>query len=463
MIPLSLKEIAAIVGGEVHGDDVVVTGAAFLDSRNPVPGGLFVAIDGEHVDGHAYAGGAIAAGAAAVLGSRPTGVPTVVVADPQQALGKLARAVLDRLAVLVVALTGSQGKTGTKDLLASLLADAGTTIATAGNLNNELGVPLTVLRADESTDYLVVEMGARGIGHIAYLCEIAPPNVAMALNVGVAHLGEFGGKAEIAQAKGEIVEALASDGTAVLNADDPLVDAMAGRTQGQVLRFGYAGSADVRIENLVLDDLGRATFDLVRGPERESVSLQGLGRHQASNAAAAATAAIAVGLPLRRIAASLSTARSASRWRMELHERADGLTVINDAYNANPDSMRAALETLSGIGKRSGRRTVAVLGEMGELGAASHEAHRALGTLAQELAIDAVVVVGAGSRPIFDALVQERGDDGSAVAVETTEQAETWLRENVAGPDVVLVKASRAAQLERVAEIFIDEAKEAST
>ncbi len=290
MIPLRLAEIAAIVGGEVHGDPSrVVDGAAYLDTRNPVPGGLFVAMVGERVDGHDYA-----SGAHAVLGSRPTEAPTVLVADPVAALGLLGRRIVDTLGVPVLALTGSQGKTSTKDLLAHVLAGDGPTVATAGNLNNELGVPLTVTRADASTRHLVVEMGARGIGHITQLCTTAPPRVAAVLNVGSAHVGEFGGVAAIAQAKGEIVEALPpadQGGTAVLNADDERVAAMASRTRARVVTFGH--EADVRWRDVRTDDLGRASFDLGHDGSWATVRLTQTGAHHVGNAAAAAAMALA--------------------------------------------------------------------------------------------------------------------------------------------------------------------------
>ncbi|WP_231123851.1 UDP-N-acetylmuramoyl-tripeptide--D-alanyl-D-alanine ligase [Nocardioides sambongensis] len=263
MIPMTLAEIADAVGGTLatpEHADVLVTGEAYLDSRAPVPAGLFVAVAGEHVDGHDYA-----AAAHAVLGSRPTDAPTVVVSDPVAALGRLARHVLDRLDAVVIALTGSQGKTGTKDYLAGVLAavaGAEAVVATAGNHNNELGVPLTVLRATAATRYLVVEMGARGVGHIAYLCRIAPPRVAAVLNVGTAHIGEFGSREAIALAKGEIVEALPADGVAVLNADDDLTAAMATRTPARVVTFGSRAGADLLWSGVRTDPLGRPTFQL---------------------------------------------------------------------------------------------------------------------------------------------------------------------------------------------------------
>ncbi|WP_310962976.1 UDP-N-acetylmuramoyl-tripeptide--D-alanyl-D-alanine ligase [Nocardioides terrisoli] len=454
MIRLSLAEVADIVGGTIHDADggVEVRGAAFLDSRSPVPSGLFAAFSGERVDGHEYAADAVRGGAAAVLGSRPTGVPTVVVTDVRSALQELAREVLSRLrsngaGPQVVAITGSQGKTSAKDLLARVLADAAPTVATQGSFNNELGMPLTVLRADRATHYLVLEMGARGIGHLAELCRIAPPDISVVLNVGQAHLGEFGSRENIALAKGELVEALDAHGTAVLNADDPLVAPMASRTDATTMTFGTAAGADLRITGLDLDELGRASFELVASAASAPVRLRLLGLHQAFNAAAAAAAALAVGLELTDVAGSLSRVTALSKWRMEMHERADGLVVVNDAYNANPDSMRAALETLAELGRRSGRRTVAVLGEMLELGEESGAAHADIGRLVDELDIDEVVAVGAGAASIRGATTRQ---------VESVEQAIAWLRHNVQRTDVVLVKASRGARLERVADSLLE-------
>jgi UDP-N-acetylmuramoyl-tripeptide--D-alanyl-D-alanine ligase len=447
MIPMRLDEIAAVAGGEVHGDPgVVVTGAAYVDSRSPVAGGLFVAVVGERVDGHDYA-----AGAHAVLGSRPTDAPTVVVSDAVVALGRLARHVADRIPATLLALTGSQGKTGTKDYLASVLrslAGPDGVVATEGNGNNEIGVPLTVLRADADTGFLVVEMGARGIGHIAYLCEIAPPRIAAVLNVGTAHVGEFGGREQIARAKGEIVEALPADGAAVLNADDPLVAAMAPRTAARVVTFGSAG--DLRWEAMELDALGRPAFTLTDGHESHAVRLQQTGAHQAQNAAAAAAMAVAAGFSLADVAAALCEATAASRWRMEVHERADGLVVINDAYNANPDSVRAALEALVAIGRARGRRTVAVLGQMLELGDEHESGHRAVGADAARLGVDVVVVVGRPAGPIGDGA--GAGSDTDVIRTEGRDDALAWVRQNAGPEDVVLVKASRGAALEWIAE-----------
>jgi UDP-N-acetylmuramoyl-tripeptide--D-alanyl-D-alanine ligase len=447
MIPMRLDEIAGVVRGDVHGDPALeVTGHAYVDNRSPVAGGLFVAILGERVDGHEYA-----AGAHAVLGSRPTDAPTVVVADPVVALGRLARHVVDRTPATLLALTGSVGKTGTKDYLAAVLerlAGRDRVAATEGNGNNELGVPLTVLRAGATTDYLVVEMGARGIGHIAYLCEVAPPRISAALNVGSAHVGEFGGREQIALAKGEIVEALPADGVAVLNADDPLVAAMASRTQARIVTFGRKGA--VRYDAMELDALGRPGFTLVHGDEAHPVRLLQTGAHQAQNATAAAAMAVAAGFPLADVAAALSQVTPASRWRMEVHERADGLVVVNDAYNASPDSMRAALEALAAIGRAGGRRTIAVLGQMLELGTEHEAGHRSVGTDAVRLGVDVVVVVGEPAAPIAEAIAA--ADGPVVIRTEGRDEALAWVRQNAGSEDVVLIKASRGAALEWVAE-----------
>lgn len=457
MISLSLARIAEIVRGTLSDPafaDVTVTGPAFLDSREAVPGGLFLAIAGEHVDGHDFAERALAGGAAAVLASNSVGGPAVLVPDVQVAVGLLAARVLAELreanpALRVLAITGSQGKTSVKDMLGAVLADAGPTVATYGSFNNELGLPLTVLRAVAGTRYLVLEMGARGIGHVAELCAIAPPDISVVLNVGRAHLGEFGSQENIAIAKGELVEALGPDGVAVLNADDPLVAAMASRTSAAVQTFGSEKQATLRLLDVQLDDFGRPSFVLGLGAERVGVRLQVLGAHQATNAAAAALAAVAAGVPLVEAGRSLGAIATLSKWRMELSERSDGLVVINDAYNANPDSMAAALRTLAEIGRRTGRRTFAVLGEMRELGETSAAEHAAIGRLAQELGIDRVFVVGAGARALSD-------EDQTAQFYESVDEVIDGVRKNVVGTEVVLVKASRAAGLEKVAEALME-------
>ncbi|MFI5695357.1 UDP-N-acetylmuramoyl-tripeptide--D-alanyl-D-alanine ligase [Kribbella sp. NPDC051586] len=443
MIPLNLDEIAVVVGGTVAGDGAVkVTAPAVLDGREAEPGGLFVAVAGEQVDGHEYAGQAAQAGAVAVLGSRPTALPTVVVRDAQAALQTLAAHVTAQLrdGLTVVGLTGSQGKTSTKDLLTAVLATLGPTVATIGSLNNELGVPMTMLRADATTKYLVIEMGARRMGDIARLAGLAPPDVAVVLNVGQAHLGEFGSRAAIATAKGELVQGLAPGGSAVLNADDPRVVAMRALTDGPVLTFGRAEHADVRLLDLALDRLGRPSFTLRTADASASVVLPLVGAHQAFNAAAATAAALAIGVPLDVTAAGLENV-SLSKWRMELCELPGGVTLLNDSFNANPDSARAALDALAVV---EGGRRIAVLGEMLELGQESEAEHRIIGEYAAARA-DVVIAVGEGAWAIAD------GAGEWAVRLVDNNAAVDWLRRALAAGDIVLVKASREARLDEVA------------
>lgn len=287
----------------------------------------------------------------AVLAARPVGVPAIVVDDVVAALGALARAAVERLGTTVVALTGSAGKTSTKDLIAQILERKAPTVWTPGSLNNEIGLPLTALRATAETRHLVLEMGARGIGHIEYLAGLTPPRIGLVLNVGSAHIGEFGSREAIAQAKGELVEVLPEDGAAVLNADDPLVRAMASRTKARVILFGEAPDADVRGENVRLTDDGRPAFALHTPTGCSDVTLRLYGEHHVSNALAAAAVAHELGMSVTEIADALSGAGTLSRWRMEVTERPDGVTVVNDAYNANPESMKAALRALAAMGK----------------------------------------------------------------------------------------------------------------
>ncbi|MFE2428015.1 UDP-N-acetylmuramoyl-tripeptide--D-alanyl-D-alanine ligase [Streptomyces sp. NPDC059373] len=464
MIPLTLAEVAHAVGGSTHDipdPQALVTGAVVIDSRQVEPGSLFVAFDGEHVDGHDYAGQAVEAGAVAVLATRPVGVPAIVVDDVQAALGRLAKYVIERLGATLVALTGSAGKTSTKDLIAQLLERIAPTVWPAGSLNNEIGLPLTALRADESTRHLVLEMGSRGIGHIRYLTQLTPPRIGVVLNVGTAHIGEFGGREQIALGKGELVEALpAADagGLAVLNADDPLVRAMASRTKARVVLFGEAADADVRAENVRLNDRGQAVFTLVTPTGCSEVTLRLYGEHHVSNALAAAAVARELGMSVEEIATALSTAGTLSRWRMEVVDRPDGVTVVNDAYNANPDSMRAALRALAAMGR--GRRTWAVLGEMAELGGESLTEHDAVGRLAVRLNVSKLVAVGGPAAAWLQMGAYNEGSWGEeSVHVSDAEAAIDLLRSELRPGDVVLVKASRSVGLERVAIALLDGAE----
>ncbi|MFF7857055.1 UDP-N-acetylmuramoyl-tripeptide--D-alanyl-D-alanine ligase [Streptomyces sp. NPDC007904] len=466
MIALSLAEIAEVVGGQTHDipdPSVQVTGPVVRDSREAGPGSLFVAFAGERVDGHDFAAAVVEAGAVAVLASRPVGVPAIVVEDVQAALGALARHVVGRLGATLVALTGSAGKTSTKDLIAQVLRRAAPTVFTPGSLNNEIGLPLTALTATEETKFLVLEMGARGIGHIRYLTGLTPPRIGLVLNVGSAHIGEFGGREQIAQAKGELVEALppAEDGgVAILNADDPLVRAMASRTKAKVVLFGESDEADVRAENVRLTDSGQPSFRLHTPSGASDVTMRLYGEHHVSNALAAAAVAHELGMSADEIARALSEAGSLSRWRMEVTERPDGVTVVNDAYNANPESMKAALRALAAMGEASrakGGRTWAVLGKMAELGDEALAEHDAVGRLAVRLNVSKLVAVGGREAAWLQLGAYNEGSWGEeSVHVSDAQAAVDLLRSELRPGDVVLVKASRSVGLESVAQALLE-------
>ena len=465
MIELTLAEVAAAVGGELAGDpSAVVTGAVRTDSRALTPGDLFVALPGERVDGADFLPAAAAVGAAGALATRPgPGLPVVVVPDPVEALGRLAGAVHRRLVeggLVTVGITGSSGKTSTKDLLGQVLAAAGPTVSPQGSFNNDIGLPLTVLSADAGTRSLVLEMGSRGPGHIARPCRVARPDIGVVLNVGSAHLGEFGSAEVIATSKGELVEALPADGTAVLNADDPRVLGMAPRTAARVVTTGLGADADVRAADVDLDDAARARFTLVAGGEEHPVALQVVGAHQVANALSAAAAALAAGMTPGAVAGALSAAGPRSRWRMEVTRRADGVTVVNDAYNANPESMRAALAALTRL---PGRRRVAVLGAMGELGPEADAEHDRLGRDVVRAGVDLLVSVGPDAVGVHTGALAERSardggghgqEDGALDSVQHVPDREAALRlltAELGADDVVLVKASRSYGLEQLA------------
>ncbi|MGW6360717.1 UDP-N-acetylmuramoyl-tripeptide--D-alanyl-D-alanine ligase [Streptomyces sp. NPDC055092] len=457
MIALSLAEIATAVGGQTYDipdPSVQVTGPVVIDSRKVTDGSLFAAFVGERVDGHDYAAAVVDAGAAAVLASRPVGVPAIVVDDVQAALGALARTVVERLGATLVALTGSAGKTSTKDLIAQVLRRKAPTVFTPGSFNNEIGLPLTALSATDDTRYLVLEMGARGKGHIRYLTGLTPPRIGVVLNVGTAHIGEFGGREQIAEAKGELVESLPADGTAILNADDPLVRAMASRTKARVLLFGEAADADVRAENVRLTENGQPSFSLRTPSGCSDVTLRLYGEHHVSNALAAAAVAHDLGMSVEEIALALSEAGTLSRWRMEVTERPDGVTVVNDAYNANPESMRAALRALAAMGR--GRRTWAVLGHMAELGDEALAEHDAVGRLAVRLNVSKLVAVGGREASWLQLGAYNEGSWGEeSVHVSDAQAAVDLLRSELRPGDVVLVKASRSVGLESVAQALL--------
>jgi UDP-N-acetylmuramoyl-tripeptide--D-alanyl-D-alanine ligase len=466
VIPLSLTDIADVLGVPlvaVPDAELCPAGVARIDSRDVEPGDLFLCVEGDSLDGHDFVEQALDRGAVLSIAARTVAGPHVVVPDVVAALARVARATLARRpGTAVVGITGSSGKTSTKDLVATVLEDAAETISPPGSFNNELGLPMTVLRTTDTTRFLVLEMGARGVGHIRALCEIAPPHVGAVLNVGTAHVGEFGGPERVALAKGELVESLAADGTAVLNLDDPRVAAMRERTGARVLTFGRSADADIRATDVTLDSQGRAAFTLSTPDGAAPVTLLVVGEHQVANALAAAAIARALGIATEAIADSLSRAAPRSPWRMEVVEASDGLTIVNDAYNANPESVAAALDALVSIGGE--RRTWAVLGEMRELGEHSEAAHAAVGRRVVELGIDRLVVVGDGARAVLDAARAAGASEDATWFVADTSAATELLRAEVARfapADVVLVKASRAVGLEVVAEALRTTRKDA--
>jgi UDP-N-acetylmuramoyl-tripeptide--D-alanyl-D-alanine ligase len=453
VIPLSVRQIAEITGAtadRVADPAALVTGPVIIDSRQAVPGSLFAALPGDRADGHDFAPAAVAAGAVAVLATRRAGVPALIVGDVPAALARLARAVLDRIADLtVVGITGSSGKTTTKDLAAQLIETLGPTVSPHNSYNNEIGLPLTVLRVTGQTRYLIAEFSARAPGDIARLCAVAPPRLGAVLCVGHAHAGEFGSIEDVARAKAELPAALPPDGVALLNADDPRVLAMAGRTAARVVTFGRAATAAVRADGVTLDEAGRPAFTLVTGEGSAPVRLRLHGEHNVINALAAAALARELGLSVAAIAAGLSAAVARSRWRMEFTERPDGVTVINDAYNANPEAMRAALGTLAVLARS--RRAFAVLGYMTELGGRAREFHEQAGLLAAEAGLAGLIVVGDAAAPILSGAKAHQSWHGELLAVPDAAAAVQAMQQRLRRGDVVLVKGSRAVRMERVA------------
>jgi UDP-N-acetylmuramoyl-tripeptide--D-alanyl-D-alanine ligase len=469
MIALTAAEIADITNGRLSADPGIVPVSIVTDSREVAAGSMYVAKPGENADGHAYVGAAFERGAVLALTERDVSdddgrsYPAVVVDDAVLAMGALAaesvrriraaRAARDEL-FTVIGITGSAGKTTTKDLLAGILSRTGATVAPQGSYNGEVGVPLTVFGADAGTRYLVIEMGATGVGHIKYLAEMVQPDIGVVLCVGTAHAGEFGGVENIAKAKGELVEALGHDGTAVINLDDARVAAMVSRTHAKVLGITAAGAAGSAVEarNADIDGDGHPEFELVLpdGGAFQRVHSKLIGAHHITNLLAAAAAAFAAGVPAPDIAASLSEQSAASRWRMERTERPDGVTIINDAYNANPESMRAALRTLADLGQ--GRRTWAVLGAMLELGEDSIREHTAVGTQVVRLNISRLVVVGREARALYISAIQEGSWGDECSFTETADEAFDLLQAELEPGDLVLFKSSNGVGLRHLGD-----------
>jgi len=442
MITLTAAEVALLVGGELHCDkDLLVSKEPVFDSRLATPGCIFLALKGENVDGHDYVADAYRAGAVFSLTTHRIDGPCIVVADVLVALSALAAFVRKRLTALtVIGITGSQGKTSTKDLLAHMLSVVGPTVAPKGSFNNDLGLPITLLQCDERTKFCILEMGARHKGDIARLCEIAQPDIAVVLVVGTAHLGEFGSVQAIAETKSELVQSLSQDGIAILGSYDQYTPAMASLHTGRTIVFG--GSQEVRAADIEIRE-GCPHFDLVTPAGRDAVGMRLVGEHQVSNALAVAAVGTALELPIEIIASSLSTAENVSKWRMELHD-AFGLLIINDSYNANPDSMSAAMRSLVLFAQERGGESWAFVGKMHELGESSAAQHQVIGTLAQEIGIDHLVAIGAPEygNPMGQMLVHHYASMDECLA----------MTDYFSAGDVVLVKASRSERFEVLAQ-----------
>ena len=450
MLSLTLAEIASALSGQIiRGDSSrVVSGAVETDSRQIVSGGIFFAKLGEKEDGHNYVADALDQGATLAIVSRPVEnveIDQVLVSDTIEALSELAAFVLDRVrskgSLRVVGITGSNGKTSTKNMLEKILSSHGETIAPIASFNNEVGLPLTVLRITESTQFLILEMGAAGVGSIERLARWTKPDVGVQLKVGMAHAGEFGGIEVTEKIKAEMMPHIQS--AAILNYDDPRVRNF--QFAGKRIGFGFADDADFRLLSTSLSLNGTIIRFEHLGQQYE-LTLKILGEHQAINMLASIAVANEFGVPIQRAIESVTKMELAERWRMQLIESPAGYWVINDAYNASPDSMRAALQTLATLGK-SGHRTIAILGQMAELGEFSNEEHDSMGRLVVRLNIDKLFVVGQEAKLIHMAATQEGSWDGESEFIESISNAYEIIHDRLRPGDIVLVKASNIAGL----------------
>ena len=464
---LSVGNLASITGGRLlAGPEVAMVSGLAIDSRAVTPGAAFVAFVGEHADGHAYIGDAIAHGARAVLATRDDDeiravvaeagrpeVALVVVPDALGAVQALASWHRDRLTCPVIGVTGSTGKTTTKDFLRSVLATRMRVVATEGNRKNEIGVPLTLAEAGPDTEALVVEMAMRGPGQIEHLCNLARPTAGLVTNVGISHVEVLGSEEAVARAKGELVAAVPAGGRVFLNGDDAWSGRLGERAQAAVTLYGLGESADVRAEDVAVTPDGMPHFMLVAGGESAEVTLPVAGRHNVYNALAAAAIGLYLELSLSDVIEGLEHA-TFSHWRMEIFETASGVTVINDAYNANPTSMRAALSALGDLPTRGKR--VAVLGDMAELGSLAELAHFQLGGEVATASVDVLVTVGERARRIAEGARAAGMSPDRVRPCASAPEASEVLDDVLEAGDTVLVKASRVMGLETVVEGVVE-------
>ena len=461
MIQILASEIARAVGGELIGEDVLVTSSVETDSRLVSQGALFVAKPGETTDGHLFVNAAAEAGAVAAIVERAladTKIAQVVVANSVEALGLLAKHVLHLIKangnLTVIGITGSNGKTSTKNMLREVLSKFGETVAPIESFNNEVGAPISMLKTSDSTKFLVVEMGADGLGSIEYLAKMCQPDIGVILKVGLAHVGEFGNIETTFQIKSELARALSKQSKLLLNADDSYVSQMSEMSDAEVSWFGTDSTCDVWADDISVT-LDGTIFTVHAADFSANVRLNILGEHQVMNALAALGVAKILGLDLAIAVSALESMKLAERWRMQLMPGINGSVVINDAYNASPESMKAALQTLATIG-RQGHRTIAVLGEMAELGAYSIDQHDAIGRIAVRLNIDEVVVVGAGAKIIHMGASQEGSWDGESKFFDSSSDALHHLRGLLRPGDVVLVKSSKSAELRHLGDALAE-------
>ena len=465
MISVSVKDLVGVIGAQLIGNgEIEITGSAETDSRLVSEGSIFFAKPGAEADGHDFVADAKSRGAVVAVVQRPVDVEItqLLVPDTVVALGLIASWLIGELKAIndlkVIGITGSNGKTTTKNMLRAILSQVGNTIAPIESFNNVVGAPISILRADLQTQFLVVEMGAEGLGSITYLAKMAQPDVAVILKVGMAHAGEFGGIENTATIKGELAEAVGEDAHLVLNADDGLVAAMKDRTKAKVHWFGTSAQARLWASKISLSKSG--TSFVLNWPDgtTSAVQLSILGEHHIMNALAAASVSSLLGASHEQIVNALEKMELAERWRMQRIERPDGVIVINDAYNASPDSMKAALQTLAQLG-RMGTRTVAVLGEMAELGEYSRHEHDSIGRLVVRLNIDQLVVVGEGAKLIHMGATQEGSWDGESQFFPSIAEALEYLRGILADGDTVLVKSSKSANLRFLGDELMEVAK----
>ena len=461
MIEIRLSEIAHAIGGELRGEDRLVSASVETDSRLVTAGSLFVAKPGEATDGHLFVKDALEAGAVGAIVERAVSdseISQIIVEDSVLALGHLAKHVLDVVRksgnIKVIGITGSNGKTSTKNMLREILERFGQTVAPVESFNNEVGAPISILKISQETRFLVVELGADGLGSIDYLAKICQPDIGVVLKVGLAHVGEFGSIESTFQIKSELPRALAAGTKLLLNADDSLVAQMAENTLAEVHWFGTDSSSEIWVDQISVT-LEGTSFTLHTGDFESVVNLKILGEHQVMNALAALGVAKLLGLDLSSAVLALEGMALAERWRMQILPGINSSIVINDAYNASPESMKAALQTLATIG-RQGHRTIAVLGEMAELGSHSREQHDAIGRIAVRLNIDEVVVVGAGAKLIHMGASQEGSWDGESKFFDSISDALLHLRGLLRAGDVVLVKSSKSAELRHLGDALAE-------